>query len=164
MKSFKFLLITLVIIFSSLTSITKAETLKFPSAIYEGDVKNGKANGVGIFKFSDGSTYEGKVKKNIISGKGKFTDAQGKIYEGKFKFGALKIKTDKNVRTVIKIKPKTGVDNFIEIKGKGALSNKWFEAKKNSSGTYELTSKGKKDMELEETKLKDGGSSGGSGC
>ena len=141
MKSLKFLIITLVIIFSSLTGITKAETLKFTSA-----------------------TYEGKVKKNIISGKGKFTDAQGKIYEGKFKFGALKNKIDKKVRNVIKIKPKTGVENFIEIKGKGALSNKWFEAKKNSSGTYELTSKGKKDMELEETKLKEGGSSGGSGC
>ena len=164
MKLFKFLIITSVIILSSLTSITYAETLKFDKSTYEGEVKKGKAHGVGVFTFLDGSTYEGKVKKNIISGKGKFTDAQGKIYEGKFKFGALKIKTDKNVRTVIKIKPKTGVDNFIEIKGKGALSNKWFEAKKNSSGTYELTSKGTKDMKLEETKLKEGGSSGGSGC
>ena len=164
MKIFKLFTIAVFIFFSSLTGITYAESLKFAASTYEGEVKKGKAHGVGIFTFSDGSTYEGKVKKNIISGKGKFTDAQGKIYEGKFKFGALKIKTDKNVRTVIKIKPKTGVDNFIEIKGKGALSNKWFEAKKNSSGTYELTSKGKKDMKLEETKLKEGGSSGGSGC
>ena len=30
-----------------------------------------------------------------------------------------------------------------EIKGTGAASTKWFEAEKNSSGTYELTAKGK---------------------
>ena len=87
MKSFKFLLITLVIIFSSLTSITKAETLKFASATYEGEVKNGKADGVGIFTFSDGSTYEGQVKKNNIKGKGKYTDPNGIVHEGKFRFG-----------------------------------------------------------------------------
>ena len=63
MKPLKFFIITLIIIFSGLTSITKAETLKFASATYEGEVKNGKANGVGIFTFSDGSIYEGKVKK-----------------------------------------------------------------------------------------------------
>jgi hypothetical protein len=50
--------------------------LKFASATYEGEVKNGKANGIGIFTFSDGSTYEGKVKKNKIHGKGKYTDSK----------------------------------------------------------------------------------------
>ena len=52
--------------------------------------------------FLDGSTYEGKVKKNIIHGKGKYTDAQGKVYEGKFKFGLIKTKIDKKLRTVLK--------------------------------------------------------------
>ena len=160
----KILSITLLIIFSSLTSIAYAESLKFAASTYEGEVKKGKAHGVGIFTFSDGSTYEGKVKKNIINGKGKFTDAQGKIYEGKFKYGALKNKIDKKIRNVIKIKAKTGVENFIEMKGKGNLSSKWFEAKKNSSGTYELTDKGKKDMEIEKSKATAAASSSGSNC
>ena len=105
MKTLKFLTITFIIIFSSLTSITKAEILKFPSATYDGEVKKGKANGVGIFTFSDGSTYEGKVKKNRINGKGKYTDSKGNIYEGKFKWGSFNSKIDKKTRSVIKLKP-----------------------------------------------------------
>ena len=165
MKFTKYLIIVFSLIFSSLISTGYAESLKFAASTYEGEVKKGKAHGVGIFTFSDGSTYEGKVKKNIINGKGKFTDAQGKTYEGKFKYGALKNKIDKKIRNVIKIKAKTGVENFFEMKGKGNLSNKWFEAKKNSSGTYELTDKGKKDMEIEKSKATAAASSsGGSGC
>ena len=32
------------------------------------------------------------------------------------------------------------------MKGTGAASTKWFEAQQNSSGTYELTAKGKTEM------------------
>ncbi len=106
MKIFKLFTIVLFIIFSSLTSITYAESLKFDASTYEGEVKKGKAHGVGIFTFSDGSTYEGKVKSNKIHGKGKYTDAQGKVYEGKFKYGAFIIKIDKKTRDVIKLKSK----------------------------------------------------------
>ena len=162
MKSFKFLLITLVIIFSSLTSITKAETLKFASATYEGEVKNGKADGVGIFTFSDGSTYEGKVKKNKIHGKGKYTDSDGNVYEGKFRFGSVKSKIDKKTRLVIKLKPKTGIENVFEIKGTGVLTSKWFEAEKDSSGKYVLTAKGKRDVATATAAASSSGSS--SGC
>ena len=143
MKNLKILIITLLIAFSSLTNIAYAESLKFAESTYEGEVKKGKAHGVGIFTFSDGSTYEGKVKKNIIHGNGKYTDAQGKVYEGKFKYGTLKIKIDKKTRNVVKIKAKTGFETFFEMKGTGAASTKWFEAQQNSSGTYELTAKGK---------------------
>ena len=87
MKFLRFLLITLFILFSSLTTITYAESLNFAAAKYEGDVKKGKAHGVGVFTFTDGSTYEGQVKKNKIHGKGKFTDSNGNVYEGKFKYG-----------------------------------------------------------------------------
>lgn len=164
MKSFKFLIIALAIIFLSLTSITKAETLKFASATYEGEVKNGKANGVGIFTFSDGSTYEGKVKKNKIHGKGKYTDSKGNVYEGKFRFGSIKSKVDKKTRSVIKLKPKTGVANVFEIRGTGALTSKWFEAEKDSSGKYVLTEKGKRKMAAAKAAASSGaGSSGGSG-
>ena len=159
MKIFKLFTITLFIIFSSLTSITYAESLKFDASTYEGEVKKGKAHGVGIFTFSDGSTYEGKVSKNRIHGKGKYTDAQGKVYEGKFRYGSFKTKIDNKTREVIKLKPKTGIESGAEIKGTGAASTKWFEAEKNSSGTYELTAKGKSEME---SALSSGGNDGSS--
>ena len=162
MKYLKLFTIIFFIIFSSLTGITYAESLKFDASTYEGEVKNGKAHGVGIFTFSDGSTYEGKVKNNKIHGKGKYTDAQGKVYEGKFSYGSFKTKIGNKTRDVIKLKPKTGIESGAEIKGTGAASTKWFEAEKNSSGTYELTAKGKSEMA---SALSSGGSdgSGGSG-
>ena len=166
MKIFKLLTIALFIIFSSLTSITYAESLKFDASTYEGEVKKGKAHGVGIFTFSDGSTYEGKVKSNKIHGKGKYTDAQGKVYEGKFKYGAFITKIDKKTRDIIKLKAKTGVEVGTEIKGTGAASSKWFAAEKNSSGTYELTAAGKRDMDtaIANAAGDSNTSSGGSGC
>ena len=165
----KILTITLFLIFSILTSTVNAESLTFPAATYEGEVKKGKAHGVGIFTFADGSTYEGKVKKNKIHGKGKYTNAQGKVYEGKFSYGSFKTKIDKKTRDVIKLKPKTGIETATEIKGTGSASTKWFEAEKNSSGAYEMTAKGKSDMAsaMASASAGDGGSSsssGGSGC
>ena len=158
----KLFTITLFIIFSSLAGITYAESLKFDASTYEGEVKKGKAHGVGIFTFSDGSTYEGKVSKNRIHGEGKYIDAQGKVYEGKFSYGAFKIKIDNKTRDVIKLKPETGLEAGAEIKGTGNASTKWFEAEKNSSGTYELTAKGKIEMAIASSSGGDGGSSGGS--
>ena len=159
MLCFKTFLITLFIIFSSLTGITYAESLKFDASTYEGEVKKGKAHGVGVFTFSDGSTYEGKVSKNRIHGKGKYTNAQGKIYEGKFSYGSFKTKIDKKTRNVLKLKPKTGIENKSEIKGTGSASTKWFVAEKNSAGTYELTAEGKREMD---TAISVAASSGGS--
>jgi|TARA_B110000114_G_C14888548_1_gene315736 hypothetical protein len=164
MKLFKLLIITLFVVFSSLTGITYAESLKFAASTYEGEVKKGKAHGVGIFTFSDGSTYEGKVSKNRINGKGKYTDSQGKIYEGKFRYGSIKIKIDKKTRNVVKIKPKTGFEAYAEMKGTGSVSTKWFEAEKNSSGTYEMTDKGKSEFEVaKQAAMGAGGTTGSSG-
>ena len=160
MKITKIISITLLLLFSSLTSITYAESLKFSASTYEGEVKKGKAHGEGTFIFSDGSKYEGKVSKNRVHGKGKYTDSQGKIYEGKFSYGTLKLKIDKNTRFLIKIKPKTGFETYPEMKGTGTASSKWFKAEKNASGTYELTDEGKAELAMEIAK---GTSSGGSG-
>ena len=172
MKNLKIFIITLFIAFSSLTNIAYAESLKFAESTYEGDVKGKgekiKAHGVGVFTFSDGSTYKGKVSKNRIHGKGIYTDAQGKVYEGKFRYGTLKMKINETTRSVIKIKPKTGLIETIEIKGTGSLTKtRYFEAEKTSSG-YQLTKKGKMDMETAEKSGDAGGeagasSSGGSG-
>ncbi len=160
MKNLKIFIIILFITFSSLTNIAYAESLKFAASSYEGEVKKGKAHGVGIFTFSDGSTYEGKVSKNKIHGNGKYTDAQGKVYEGKFKYGTIRIKIDKKTRNVVKIKAKTGFETYVEMKGTGAASTQWFEAQKNSSGTYELTDKGKIKMAAA---IQSGGSDSSSG-
>mgnify|MGYP001264067006 CR=1 FL=1 len=160
MKNLKIFIIISFITFSSLTNIVYAESLKFAASTYEGEVKKGKAHGVGIFTFSDGSTYEGKVSKNRIHGKGKFTDAQGKVYEGKFKYGTFKTKIDKKTRSVVKIKAKTGFETYVEMKGTGAASTQWFEAQQNSSGNYELTAKGKTDLA---TAIASGGSDSSSG-
>ena len=166
MKFLKLFTITFFMIFSSLTCITYAESLKFDSSTYEGEVKKGKAHGVGIFTFSDGSTYEGKVKNNKIHGKGKYTDAQGKVYEGKFRYGSFKTKIDNKTRDVIKLKPKTGIEGGAEIKGTGTVSTKWFAAEKNSSGTYELTAKGKREMDnaISAANSSSSSSSSGSSC
>ena len=166
MKIYKLIPITLFVFFSSLASITYAEIIKFGAATYDGEVKKGKAHGIGVFVFTDGSKYEGKVSKNRIHGKGKYTGGGGggKVYEGKFKYGVLKIKLDKNTRNVIKLKPETGIETYSEIKGKGSLSTKWFEAEKDSSGTYVLTAKGTKEMKAAEAAMKGSGGGSGGGC
>ena len=161
----KIFLITLFIFFSSLTNSAYSDTLNFGSSTYDGDVKKGKAHGDGIFTFSDGSKYEGKFKKNKIHGKGKYTDLNGNIFEGKWRYGKFSKKIDKNTRETINLSVEVGNSSYFEIRGKAEASNKWFEAEKNSSGTYELTAKGEKDMNkaIEEAKG-DGGSSAGGGC
>jgi len=143
--------------------------LKFDEATYIGEVKNGKAYGIGVITFSDGSKYEGKVKKNSPHGKGKYTDSQGNVFEGKFRRGKFKNKIDKKTRKIINLDVNKGISSNFEIKGKGRTSGKWFEAEKTSSGTYELTAKGKRDMEAAmEGEGGEGGSGGdggsGGGC
>ena len=161
MNFFKIFIITFFIIFSGLTSITHAETLKFGESTYEGEVKKGKAHGTGVFTFSDGSKYEGKVKKNRAHGKGKYTDSQGKVFEGKFRRGNFKNKIDKKTREIINLDVNKGISSKFEIKGKGKSASMWFEAEKNSSGTYELTTKGKREMEAVNSEE---GGGGGGGC
>ncbi len=168
----KFLIVFFAIFFG-LCNFSYAETLNFGTSTYEGETKKDKAHGEGIFTFSDGSKYEGKFRKNKMHGKGKYTDANGKVFEGKWRYGKLKNKIDKKTRQMIKLDFNTGILTHFEIRGKGDLSRKWFEAEKNSSGTYTLTSKGKKDMKKAEDNIKKGdpgggdssggGSSGGSG-
>lgn len=140
-----------------------ANSIEFNEAIYVGEVKKGKAHGVGVFTFSDGSIYEGKVSKNRIRGEGKYIDSQGNVYEGKFRNGTLRIKIDKKTREIIKLDARTGIQMYAEIKGEGVVSNQWFIAEKNSSGTYELTAKGKRDMENAINSANSGGDGGGEG-
>ena len=165
MSTKKIFIITLFIFFSSLTNFVYSDIISFGSSTYEGEVKKGKAYGEGIFTFSDGSKYEGKFKKNKIHGKGKYTDLEGNVFEGKWRRGKFKNKIDKKTREIIKLSFDTGKSSTFEIKGKGTISTEWFEAEKTSSDTYELTTKGKRDMDkaIEANKNDGGGTSGGEG-
>ena len=156
-------LIVFFLIFSTLTGFSYAETLKFGGSTYDGEVKKDKAHGEGIFTFADGSKYEGQFRKNKMHGKGQYTDVNGKIFEGKWRYGKLKNKLDKKTREIVKLDFNTGPVSYIEIRGKGNLSSKWFEAEKNSSGTFALTTKGAKDMQTAEAEAAGGGEGGGGG-
>ncbi len=162
-----FFIITLFIVFSGFTSASYAENLTFGSSTYIGEVKKGKAHGEGTVTFADGSKYQGKFKRNQINGKGKYTDSNGNVFEGKWRKGKFKNKIDKKTREIIILNLNTGTEYSFEIKGKGRVSSKWFEAEKTSSGTYELTAKGKRDMdkaiEAAANSSEGEGSGGGSG-
>tara|TARA_A100000164_G_scaffold369274_1_gene393588 strand:- start:407 stop:898 length:492 start_codon:yes stop_codon:yes gene_type:complete len=158
-------LISILLIFFGLSSVAYSENLQFGSSNYVGEVKKGKAHGKGILNFADGSTYEGKFKKNRIHGKGKFTDSGGNVYEGKFKYGKFIKKINNNARQVLKLNLKTGVELHFEIKGEGQVSTKWFEAKKNSSGEFEYTERGKREMDMAASEaVGNSGSSSSSAC
>ena len=58
-----FKIVLLIILLSLPFNVANSSILTFESGSYEGEVKKGKAYGVGKFTFSDGSTYEGKFKK-----------------------------------------------------------------------------------------------------
>ena len=146
-----------------------ANKLVFEKATYVGEIKKGKANGVGVFTFSDGSTYEGKVKRNKIKGNGIYTDKQGNVYQGKFRNGILKIKVEKNTRKIIKLKPKTGVHIYLEMRGEGNVNDQWFECECEADFTgCELTPKGQRDQERAKKEKENegggGGDGGGGGC
>ena len=160
-KTFKIVLFILLL--SLPFNVANSDILKFEGGSYEGEVKKGKAYGEGIFTFSDGSKYEGKFKKNKIHGKGKYTDLEGNVFEGKWRWGKFRNKIDKKTREIINLNFDTGKLSTFEIKGKGTVSMQWFEAEKTSSGTYELTTKGKRDMDKATEENKGGGSGGGDG-
>lgn len=54
------------------------------NSIYEGEVKNGAANGTGMLTLADGSRYIGQFKNNKRNGKGVLLYPDGGRYEGDF--------------------------------------------------------------------------------
>jgi hypothetical protein len=52
--------------------------------IYEGEFKNNKFNGKGIYKFQCGDVYVGSFIDGLKNGKGKFEYYNGNFYEGEF--------------------------------------------------------------------------------
>ncbi len=60
-----------------------------PAARYEGDMRNGRADGHGINVEPDGGRYEGQWRNNAADGFGTYT-RDGKRYEGTWAKGCLK--------------------------------------------------------------------------
>ena len=88
MKS-KLILILVAIISLASSRLLSQESCKvlLPSISnkYEGDCKNGLAQGKGIAEGVD--KYEGNFKKGLPHGSGKYTWANGEVYDGKWKEG-----------------------------------------------------------------------------
>ncbi len=63
---------------------------------YDGEMKDGKRHGRGIWVRSDGLKYEGEWEDDKPSGRGKLISSDGKIYIGEWQAG----KFIKNVRPV----------------------------------------------------------------
>ena len=166
-KTFKIVLFILLL--SLPFNVANSDILKFEGGSYEGEVKKGKAYGVGKFTFSDGSTYEGKLKKNKFHGKGEYTAKSGEVFEGKWRRNRIRQKIDKKTRKVIILTVESGMFEMYEVRGKGQVSNKWFHAEKIGSEIL-LTAKGKRDQQKAIEKAvrdnqgggnSDGGSAGG---
>jgi MORN repeat len=64
-----------------------------PAARYEGDLRNGRADGQGIRIDPDGTRYEGLWRNNAAEGFGVYTKG-GKRYEGTWTNGCLKLGAD----------------------------------------------------------------------
>jgi len=52
---------------------------------YEGELKDGKPHGKGIYYYANGDKYEGEYKDNKRNGKGVYYYANGNRYEGEYK-------------------------------------------------------------------------------
>ena len=52
---------------------------------YQGDVENGKPNGLGVINYPDGSRYEGGWGNGLFNGQGIFSKSNGTKYVGSWK-------------------------------------------------------------------------------
>ncbi len=169
-KTFKIVLFILLL--SLPFNVANSEILKFESGTYEGEVKKGKAYGVGKFTFSDGGTYEGKFKRNKFHGKGKYTTTSGEIFDGKWRNNHFYQKLSKKTRKAIVLTVEKGMFETFQLRGKGEVSSKWFDAEKIGSEIL-LTPKGKRDQQkaiiekqdegVDDNPANEGGGGGG-GC
>lgn len=61
------------------------QEIRFSNGFYEGEIVNGKLNGYGIYKYTNGDTYEGQFKNGVKEGYGKVQNESGCVYEGQWK-------------------------------------------------------------------------------
>ena len=54
---------------------------------YEGEIENGKPNGIGNISYHDGIHYVGEWENGKYNGQGKYTWTNGQKYDGEFRDG-----------------------------------------------------------------------------
>lgn len=55
-----------------------------PEGFYDGEWKDGKAEGFGVMTWVNGDRYEGEWKEDMLNGQGTFSFPNGEIYEGEW--------------------------------------------------------------------------------
>ena len=140
-----FKIVLFILLLSLPFNVANSSILTFESGSYEGEVKKGKAYGVGKFTFSDDSTYEGKFKKNRFHGKGKYTTKSGEVFEGKWRRNRFYQKVDRKTRKVIILTVESGMFEMYEVRGECKVISQWFHAEKIGSEIL-LSEKGKWDQ------------------
>lgn len=64
-------------------------TIRAPDGLYEGEIKNGKRHGKGVFTFNAGDRYEGDFVDDIMTGRGIVTTKDGSRFEGEVRQGNI---------------------------------------------------------------------------
>ena len=49
---------------------------------YDGDLKNGKKHGRGVYRWANGAVYEGDYKDDKRHGQGEYRSTDGRVYNG----------------------------------------------------------------------------------
>jgi hypothetical protein len=57
------------------------------TSIYEGNIRDGRLQGRGVYKWSDGDRYEGDVRDEKLHGRGIYVWANGNRYDGDYRDG-----------------------------------------------------------------------------
>lgn len=63
---------------------SKGKKIINSTIVYEGDLKDGKREGLGVQKWPEGTIYEGEWKNDRAQGKGKLKHRGGDVYEGEW--------------------------------------------------------------------------------
>jgi hypothetical protein len=76
--------LTFDIVFDRLRKSGSIICIEYDSGFYEGEAKNNKRVGRGIYTWENGSQYKGTWVKNLQSGVGVMTHANGDVYDGEY--------------------------------------------------------------------------------
>ena len=61
--------------------------MEYYNGIYEGEWKNGKREGFGIYKYNNNEKYMGTWKNDLEDGDGRYIYKNGDIFDGKYRYG-----------------------------------------------------------------------------
>ena len=111
--------------------------------VYEGEWKDDKKNGQGIYRFSDGRVYEGEWKDDNRNGLGTMTWPNGVVYEGEWKDNKM---NGQGKMTLADGSSLEGEWKDNKMNGQGKMiaygdvyEGEWKDGKKNGQGIYRFS-------------------------